>query len=274
MSLSLQSGNPAMGALERWDQNFTDAASRPKVMTIGGTVQATGILLAIVAGAGAITYQAVINASVAAGNTLTLPGWAWPMLIVSFIAMVGVGFLIHGKPRLAPFVAPLHAAVQGVWAGALSAIIPARYLNNMEVFSGGATTLIMQAVLATMGICAVMLLGYATGILRVGPFFQKVIITLGAGLLFYVCALHLLRFFGINLWNGFIDSGPIGIGFTVFCLGLASVYLLLDFKFIEEGVRNGAPKHMEWVGAWGLMVTLVWVYVEVLRLLAKLRSSD
>ncbi len=274
MAFQLQSGNPAMGALERWDENFTDAATRPKTMTIGGTVQATGILLAIVAGAGALTFQSIMNASVAAGNTLTLPGWAWPAMIGSFIATLVVGFVIYRKPKTAPFVAPLHAGVQGVWAGALSAIIPAQFLNGMEVFSGGATTLIMQAVLATMGICAGMLVGYATGILRVGPFFQKVIITMGAGLLFYVFALFILQFLGIRIWNGFADTGPIGIGFTVLCLGLASLYLLLDFKFIEEGVKNGAPKHMEWVGAWGLMVTLVWVYIEVLRLLAKLRSSD
>jgi uncharacterized YccA/Bax inhibitor family protein len=258
MSLSLQSGNPAMGALERWDENFTDAASRPKTMTIGGTVQATAILLAIVAAAGVITFQAIMKNSVAAGNTLTLPGWAWPALIGSFVATLVVGFLIYRKPKTAP----------------VSAIIPAQFLNSMDVFSGGATTLIMQAMLATMGICAAMLVGYATGILRVGPFFQKVIITLGAGLLFYVVALYLLSFFGVRIWNGFADSGPIGIGFTALCLGLASLYLLLDFKFIEEGVRSGAPKYMEWVGAWGLMVTLVWIYIEVLRLLAKLRSSD
>jgi uncharacterized YccA/Bax inhibitor family protein len=274
MSFQLQSGNPAMGALERWDENFTDAATRPKTMTIGGTVQAAGILLAIVAGTGAITFQSIMNNSVAAGNVLTLPGWAWPALIASFLATIVVGLVIYRKPKIAPIVAPLHAGVQGVWAGALSAIIPAQFLNSMEVFSGGATTLIMQAVLATMGICGAMLLGYATGILRVGPFFQKVIITMGAGLLFYVFALWILRFLGINIWNGFADTGVIGIGFTVFCLGLASLYLLLDFKFIEEGVKNGAPKYMEWVGAWGLMVTLVWVYIEVLRLLAKLRSSD
>lgn len=274
MAFQLQSGNPAMGALERWDETFADAATRPKTMTIGGTVQATGILLAIVAGAGVITFQAIMKASVAASNTLTLPGWAWPAMIASFIATLVVGFVIYRKPKIAPIVAPLHAGVQGVWTGALSAIIPARFLNGMEFFSGGATTLIMQAVLATMAICAAMLLGYATGILRVGPFFQKLIITMGAGLLFYVFALFILQFLGIRIWNGFADSGPIGIGFTAFCLGLASLYLLLDFKFIEEGVKNGAPKYMEWVGAWGLMVTLVWVYIEVLRLLAKLRSSD
>lgn len=274
MAFQLQSGNPAMGALERWDQTHADDAARPKTMTIGGTVQATGILLAIVAGAGVITFQAIMKASAAAGNTLTLPGWAWPVLAVAAFSTLGVGFFIYRKPKAAPIVAPLHAVVQGVLAGSFSAIIPAQFLNNIEFFAGGATTLIMQAVLATVGICAAMLLGYATGILRVGAFFQKVLITLGIGLTIYVIALYLLRLLGIPIWNGFADAGPIGIGFTIFCLALASLYLLLDFKFIEEGVKNGAPKYMEWVGAWALMVTLVWVYIEVLRLLAKLRSSD
>lgn len=273
MSL-LQSGNPAMGALERWDENFTDSATRPRVMTIGGTVQATAILLAIVAATGVITFQSIMNLSTQAGDRIALPGWTMPFMIVSFIAFFAVAFVIYRKPKIAPIVAPIHAGVQGVWVGALSAVIPAQFLSSVEVLSGGATTLIMQAVLATVGICAAMLVGYATGILRVGPFFQKVIITLGIGLVFYTVAMYLLRFLGVNIWNGFADSGPIGIGFTVFCLGLASLYLLLDFKFIETGVKEGAPKYMEWVGAWGLMVTLVWIYIEVLRLLAKLRSSD
>lgn len=274
MSFQLQSGNPAMGALERWDENFTDAASRPKVMTIGGTVQATGILLAIVAGAGVITYQAIMSQTVLAGDRLQLPGWAWLAAMISFGLFFLFGFAIYRKPRAAPVLAPIHAGVEGVWVGALSAIIPAQFLGGVELLAGSGNALIMQAVLATMGICAAMLLGYATGILRVGPFFQKVLLTMGAGLAFYVVALFILQFLGIRIWNGFADAGPIGIGFTVFCLGLASLYLLLDFKFIEEGVKNGAPKYMEWVGAWGLMVTLVWVYIEVLRLLAKLRSSD
>lgn len=277
MAFQLQSGNPAMGALERWDENFTDAASRPRVMTIGGTVQATAILLAIVAGAGVITYQSLYKqaqASLNAGGGVTMPTWAWPAMIGAFIAFFIFSFAIYKKPKAAPILAPIHAAIEGVWLGIFSFVIPVRFLNTMEVFSGGATTLIMQAVLATFGICAAMLVGYATGILRVGPFFQKVIITLTAGLMFYVVALFLLQFLGIQIWNGFSNTGPIGIGFTVLCLGLASLWLLLDFKFIEQGVQSGAPKYMEWVGAWGLMVTLVWVYIEVLRLLAKLRSSD
>lgn len=274
MSLNLQSGNPAMSALERWDDNFTDAASRPKVMTIGGTVQATAILLAIVAGAGVITYQAVMNQAVLVGERLNLPGWTWLAVTIAFVLFFIFGFAIYRKPRAAPWLAPIHAGVEGVWVGALSAIIPARFLGGVELLSGSGNALIMQAVLATVGICAAMLVGYATGVLRVGPFFQKVLLTLGAGLVFYITALWLLNFFGIQIWNGFADAGPIGIGFTVFCLGLASLYLLLDFKFIEEGVKSGAPKYMEWVGAWGLMVTLVWIYIEVLRLLSKLRSSD
>lgn len=274
MSLNLQSGNPAMSALERWDDNFTDAASRPRVMTIGGTVQATGILLAIVTAVGVITYQAVMNQAVLAGERLEVPGWAWLAATIAFVLFFIFGFAIYRKPKAAPWLAPIHAGVEGVWVGALSAIIPARFLSGVELLSGSGNALIMQAVLATVGICAAMLAGYATGILRVGPFFQKVLLTLGAGLAFYIVAMWLLNFFGVQIWNGFADAGPIGIGFTVFCLGLASLYLLLDFKFIEEGVKNGAPKYMEWVGAWGLMVTLVWIYIEVLRLLSKLRSSD
>lgn len=271
---ALESRNPAMRVLET-ETPF--GVERAKTMTIAGTVTATSILLSIVAVCGVITYQSLFKqaqASLAAGGEIMIPGWAWPVMIGSFIAFFVFSFAIYKKPKMAPILAPVHAAIEGVWVGVFSFIIPVQFLSGMDVFSGGATTLIIQAVLATFGICAAMLAGYATGILRVGPFFQKVLITLGAGLMFYIVAMFLLNMLGVGIWNGFADAGPVGIGFTVFCLGLASLFLLLDFKFIEEGVQKGAPKYMEWVGAWGLMVTLVWVYIEVLRLLAKLQSRD
>lgn len=275
--MKLESGNPAMIALDRWDQTFLTDQARPKAMTIGGTVTATAILLAIVSAVGVVVFQQLTTAARAAqvaGQPMSLPGWTMPALIGSFIATLVISFVIFKKPKVAPVLAPIHAAIEGVFVGALSFMIPVRFLGQTEFFgTDGATTLIMQAVLATFGICAAMLTGYATGVLRVGPFVQKVIVTLGIGLLFYTVALWLLSKFGVGIWNGYADTGIVGIGFTVFCLGLASLFLLLDFKFIEEGVKSGAPKYMEWVGAWGLMVTLVWVYIEVLRLLSKLRSE-
>lgn len=274
---ALQSGNPAMGALERWDRLEEGAVENRRVMTLGGTLSATAILLGIVAAVGVFVFQQLSSYAQTAmqtGGTFALPGWAFPALIGSFIAGIVISLLIAFKPKTAPFIAPVHAGIEGVFVGALSVVIPVRFLGGSEFFAGAGTTLVMQAMLATFGICAAMLIGYSTGILRLGGFAKKLIATMSIGLLLYVAALWILSMFGVGIWNGFADTGIIGIGFTVFCLALASLYLLLDFEFIEEGIRAGAPKYMEWVGAWGLMVTLVWVYVEVLRLLSKLRSND
>lgn len=272
----LQSRNPAMGVLQSWDKTFLNDQARPKAMTIGGTLSATAVLLGIVAAVGVVVWQQLTSAAraaVATGGTITLPAWAFPALIGTLIAGVGVSLLIAFKPRTAPFAAPIHAGVEGVFVGLASFIIPLRFLGP-EALSGAGAALVMQAMLATFAICAAMLLGYASGILRLSGFARKMIITMGVGLGLYVGLLYLLRIFGIDIWNGYATTGAVGIGFTAFCLVLASLYLLLDFEFIEQGVQSGAPKYMEWVGAWGLMVTLVWVYVEALRLLSKLRSRN
>ena len=238
------------------------AKSESNTMTIGGTVSATGILLAIVAAVGILTWQQMVS-----GGPMTK--FVYPVMIGGFIFGIAISFAIYAKPKMARILGPIHAVLQGVFVGALSYIIPMQFLG-----SGDHQTLILQAVLATFGVAGAMLTGYATGILRVGPFIQKIIITAGIGLMFYVGLLFLLQMFGVGIWNGFADTGMMGIGFTGFCVALASLFLLLDFQYIEKNVEAGAPKYMEWVGAWALMVTLVWLYIEILRLLAKLQSRD
>jgi uncharacterized YccA/Bax inhibitor family protein len=261
----LQSRNPAMGVFGQ-DQI---ARSEANTMTIGGTVSATAILLAIVSATGIFTWQQMVS-----GGPLTK--FIWPVMIGSFIGGIVVSFMIYAKPKMARVIAPIHAVFQGVFVGALSYIIPMQFLGNAaDPTAGNAMqTLIVQAILATFGIAGGMLLGYATGIIRVGPVFQKVMVTAVIGLLVYIGALLLLPLIGINIWNGYADTGMMGIGFTGICVALASLFLVLDFQYIEQGVKTGQPKYMEWVGAWGLMVTLVWLYIEILRLLSKLQSRD
>lgn len=260
----LQSRNPAMQVLENED---VLSVERKSVMTIGGTVTATGILLSIVAVVGVLCWQA-INSSVIAGNGM--PGWAMPVLWGSLIATIAVSFLIYRKPKTAPFVAPAHAVLEGALVGVATYVIPTQFIPASKI---DIPMIAMQAAGATVAVTAAMLIGYASGLLRVGALMQKIIITAGIGLILYAAALYLLRAFGIGIWNGYADTGIMGVGFTVLCAGLASLFLLLDFQYIEAGVQQRAPKYMEWVGAWGLMVTLVWLYIEMLRLLAKLRSD-
>jgi len=270
----LQSRNPAMGAFEQ-EGRFGDsqiAKSESNTMTIGGTVSATSILLAIVAVVGIFTWQQMVS-----GGTLTK--FLWPILIGGFILGIVISFAIYAKPKSARVLGPVHAVFQGVFVGALSYMIPMQFLGaavdpTVPASGNSMQTLILQAVVATFGVAGAMLAGYASGLLRVGPFIQKMIITATLGLVFYAGMLFILQMFGVGIWNGFADTGMMGIGFTGFCVALASLFLLLDFQFIEKNVEAGAPKYMEWVGAWALMVTLVWLYIEILRLLSKLQSRD
>jgi len=266
---AIQSRNPAMGAFSRYgDDQIAQSESKSKTMSIGGTVSATGILLAIVAVTGVLSWTSIANGGF-------MSNFIWPAWIIAGLGGIVVSLIIFAKPKLAPIIAPIHAGFEGVFVGAISYIIPAYFLSGGadSAQDGSMQTLILQAVLATFGIAAGMLVGYATGVLRVGPLMQKVMMTMMFGIMGYALLLVLLSVFGVGIWNGFADTGAFGIGFTLLCIGLASLFLVLDFQFIEQGVKAGAPKHYEWVGAWGLMVTLVWLYIEVLRLLAKLRSE-
>lgn len=263
----LQSRNPAMRVLENEDVLTVE---RQSVMTLGGTVTATGILLSIVAVVGVLVWQA-INSTY---STSGMPGWAWPAVIGSMIAGIGISLVIAFKPKTAPFLAPVHAVIEGLFVGVATFVIPMSFLPMNADGTNPGAMLALQAAGATLAITAAMLAGYATGILRVGPLVQKIMITMLIGLVGYTLLLWILSFVGVGIWNGYRDTGMMGIGFTALCAGLASLFLLLDFQYIEAGVKQRAPKYMEWVGAWGLMVTLVWLYIELLRLLAKLQSRE
>ena len=258
-----------MSVLQTEQAFGTEKAS---AMTIGGTVTATSILLSIVAVVGILVWQN-LNATYAAASGV-MPGWVMPVMIGTLIGGFVVSFMIYGKPKTAPFIAPIHAALEGAFVGVATFYIPMQYMPVEFGTANPTAALALQAAVATFGVTAAMLFGYGTGIIRVGPKFQKIMVTALMGLVFYILAMFVLGFFGVQVWNGFADAGPMGIGFSVLIIGLASMFLILDFQYIEEGVNAGAPKYMEWVGAWGLMITLVWLYIEILRLLAKLRSSD
>jgi uncharacterized YccA/Bax inhibitor family protein len=131
----------------------------------------------------------------------------------------------------------------------------------------------MEAVELTFGTLAALLAAYASGLIKATENFKLGIVAATGGILLVYMASFVLGFFGISI-PLIHNSGPIGIGFSVFVVVIAALNLVLDFDFIENGVRQGAPKYMEWYGGFGLLVTLVWLYLEILRLLSKLRSRD
>jgi uncharacterized YccA/Bax inhibitor family protein len=186
---------------------------------------------------------------------------------------LGLGLVIAFVPKLAPVLSTPYAALEGAFLAGLSLFVAERWLGGAD--NPEAIGTIFQAVVLTFAITAAMLIMYGTGIIRGGKVFTSILLTAGGGLMLYVAALWIGNgIFNAGIPNLYASNSPMGIGFTALCLVLASLFLVLDFRMIDEGVKRGAPKHMEWYGAFSLLVTMVWIYIEVLRLLAKLQSRD
>lgn len=196
------------------------------------------------------------------------PGLLFPVTIAGFLVALVVGLVGAFWPKGAVFYAPVYAIAEGAALSGLSLIISASL--GPKLGDG----IIFQAVMLTLGIAAVCAIGFATGLLRISSTVAKVIMvaTLGVGLTYL--ANLVLGMFGIHaLGNAIHGTSMFGIGFSLFVVVLASANLVLDFQNIQVAADNRAPKYMEWYGAFGLLVTLAWLYIEVLRLLSKLRQK-
>jgi uncharacterized YccA/Bax inhibitor family protein len=227
---------------------------RAGAMTIGGTVAATGVLLVLLL-AGALVGWNLVKLD-AAGEVQTFPGW----LFVPLLGALGLAFLTVFKPHLARFTAPVYAVAEGLVVGAISHIYDAQWDG-----------IVIQAVGATIGVFVVMLALYGLRIIRVTDRFRRIVIGATFGVLLLYGVSLLFSLFG-HTPSFIYDSSAFGILLSIFIAGLAAFNLALDFDIIERGARAGAPRYMEWYGAFALLVTLVWLYLELLRLLARLRS--
>jgi uncharacterized YccA/Bax inhibitor family protein len=251
----MQSGNPALNK-----NTFLDAASGAVfsrddgAMSLDGTVNKTGLLLMLVVVGAMFSWSRFHGAeSLPALGPLVLGG-----ALVGFVLAMATAF----KQTWAPVTAPLYALAEGVFVGALSAIFEMRYPG-----------IVMQAVALTFGTMAVLLLGYRSGLIRVTDKFRAGVVAATGGVLLVYLASFVMGFFGHPF--GFIGaSSGIGILFSLAVVAIAALNLVLDFDMIEQGVNAGAPKYMEWYGAFALVVTLVWLYLEMLRLLSKLQSRN
>ncbi len=272
MQLS-RSGNPTLNAFERpqWS-NLADGpasiAGRPaRVMTMQGTVIASAVLVALCAISAVLAWQAI---------TVGLFGVSispFPALLVGGLGGFVVALIVSFAPKSAPLLGPVYAVLEGGFIAGFSVVVAERWLGGAQ--DPAAMGTIFQAVVLTFAIAVAMLLAYGAGIVRGGKVFTAVLMTGLIGLVLYGLTLLVGNFLlGASIPNLYTSTSPLGIGFTAICLVLASLFLVLDFRMIEEGVKRGAPKHMEWFAGFSLLVTLVWIYIEVLRLLAKLRSND
>jgi uncharacterized YccA/Bax inhibitor family protein len=249
----LATSNPAFSSelFAGYEQVY--GASKSTAMTVQGTIGKTFALLAILSATAIWSWTAEMHGQL---QPVVLPASAIGGFILAMITIF--------RPSAAPWTAPVYAAFEGVFLGSLSFLIE----NSLGRKYPG---IAIQAVSMTAGTLFVMLFVYATRLVQVTDRLRAGIVTATGAL----CLVYLLAFvatlFGANV--PFInDPTPIGIGFSLFVVGLAAFNLLLDFDFIEKGARVSAPKYMEWYGAFGLMVTLVWLYLEILRLLRKLQD--
>ena len=250
----MRTANPALN-----DNTFTrhiDLTGEDR-MTLMGTVHKTGALLLLLLISASMTWSMVFSPG---PDGLVVSGPVGLLTIGGAIGGLIFALVTIFKPRWAPVTAPIYAVLQGLLIGGISAFME-------RIYPG----IVPQAAGLTFGILFALLAAYKSGLIRATENFKLGVVAATGGIFVIYIASFILGFFGITI--PFLhDSGPIGIGISVFICIVAALNLVLDFDFIENGAEHGAPKYMEWVGAFGLMVTLVWLYIEILHLLAKLRD--
>lgn len=248
----LKSGNPALS-----DKTFEGgyALSESEVMTERGTLNKFFLLCVLVIAAASCTWNA-------ASQGKDISSWIW----IGALGGLGVAIVTIFKPMWASFLAPIYALLEGLFVGGIS-------VTYNHIFDKIAPGIVMQAVALTFGTVIAMFLLYRFRILKATERFKSVIITATMGIaVFYLISIG-LRFFNVEI--GFLHEGStMGIIFSLVVVTIAALNLILDFDRIEAGVAMGAPKYMEWYGAFGLIVTIVWLYLEILRLLSKLNSRN
>lgn len=250
-----RSANPVLN--KKTFTNFAETYEQSETMTIQGTVNKTAILLMLVLVGASYTWKMFFNAVEGYGASVVMP-WMIGGAIGGFVMALITVF----NKKWVRITVPLYALLEGLFLGALSAIFEARFPG-----------MVMQAVAITFGVLFALLFAYKSRLIPVTQNFKLGIAAATGGIFLVYLFSFILGFFGVNI--GFIHSnGIVGIGFSLFVVVIAALNLVLDFDFIENGSQSGAPKYMEWYGAFGLLVTLVWLYIEVLRLLAKLASRD
>lgn len=239
--LSLRSGNPVLSK-----KTFNNSISRDNKMTIEGTVNKTAISLFLLIGAGYLTFNTV--------NLVLLIGCGIGGFILAIITFF--------KKEWSPITVPIYAVLEGGMLGGIS------YTYN-SLYDG----IVTNAILLTVGILVSLLIAYRSGYIKPTENFKLGIFAATGGIAIVYLINFFMGFSGSSLGLMSVNNAsPISIGFSIVVVIIAALNLVLDFDFIEEGAEKGAPKYMEWYGAFGLLVTLIWLYLEILRLLAKLNS--
>ena len=254
MSL-FKSGNPTLSENKFRSTTITTITDE-NAMTIKGTLNKFGFMLLMLMGSAFYSWKEADNAG---ANVM-------PMILGGAIGGLVIAIVLMFKKEWAPFLAPLYALLEGLFIGAISSFFNQAYPG-----------IVMQAVGLTFSVGIGMYFLYAMRIIRATEKFKSVLITATVGIALFYFAIMILRMFSVNIDETmpFVNGGGMfGIGFSLIIVAIAALNLILDFDMIEQGAEMGAPKYMEWYGAFGLMVTFVWLYLEILRLLSKFSSRN
>ena len=250
----LKSGNPTLSEKRFKDTVLDQVVTHENAMTVKGTLQKFGFLFLMVMGTSFYSWKEYAEG----GNVM-------PLILVGAIGGLVVAIVLMFKKEWAPFLAPAYALLEGLFIGAISA-----YYNY--AFAEQAPGIVINAVGLTFGTAIAMYLLYSFKVIKATAKFKAIIMTATAGIAIFYLISFTLGFFGIQI--PFLHEGSaLGIGFSLFVVALAALNLILDFDMIENGAALGAPKYMEWYGAFGLLVTIVWLYLEILRLLSKISKK-
>ncbi len=247
-----KSGNPVLS-----EKKFEGSINRADsdVMTQRGTLNKFGIMMILLLASASFVWKAA-----AEGKNIM------PWMIAGAIGGLVIVIVLAFKPTFAAFLAPVYALLEGAFVGGISA-----YYAN--AFNAYAPNIVMQAVGLTFGVVIAMFVLYRTGVIKATQRFKSIVFAATAGIaVFYLIAI-VLRFFSIEM-PLIHESTTMGIIFSLIVVVVAALNLILDFDMIEQGAAMGAPKYMEWYGAFGLLVTIVWLYIEILRLLSKIARRD
>jgi uncharacterized YccA/Bax inhibitor family protein len=244
----LKTANPALNM----NSFRVEGAAFGDAMTLPGTVHKTGILLVCVMATAIWSWSQFFRAP----STDTV----LPLAMIGGIGGFLTALVTIFKKEWSPVTAPVYALLEGLALGGISAVFELRHPG-----------IPIQAVGLTFGTLFALLLAYRSGLIRVTEKFKLGVVAATGGIAVFYLAQFVLGFFGVR-FAAINGSGLIGVGFSAVVVVIAALNLVLDFDFIESGVRAGAPKYMEWYAAFGLMVTLIWLYLEILRLLLKLNS--
>jgi len=249
----LRSANPALRGDVFASEGRSVGFAQQEVMTVQGTATKSLALIFVLMVAAAYTWREAFT-----GNGEMV----YPLLMVGTIGGFVMALITTFKREWAPVTAPIYAVLEGLALGGISTMFERRFPG-----------IAMQAVGLTMAVFMGMMLAYKTGLVQATDRFKRGVFAVTAGIGIFYLVQMVIGLFGVHM--PFIhESGAIGVGFSVVIAAVAALNLIIDFDFIESGARQRAPKYMEWYGAFALLVTLVWLYLELLRLLSKLANRD